>query len=472
MEIFYNSLKRAAAIAVCGAVVLSGTIQLARAQAAEKKYKDQGEFDIYNEVTKDLMANNAQGFTKALTDIDTWKQKYPESDFKDARTELQLMAYSGAKQWGKAVDIGGELINRNLDTVFSDPKSGPQDILKVLFTTTVSIQQMIQSGGSPTPEQLAIGEKAAKQLLDFNKKPEGTADAAWAEARNQLQAAAKAALLQIAVYPGDAALKKTPPDCATAQAAFSKALQEYPDQSFLAYNLGRAYNCAARAEPAKSAELAPKAIYEFVRAAAIDPSLNKTTDPKKITDYAETAYKTYHGGDDGLAELKDKVKASPLPPADFTIETATAVATRKQNEFKEKYPQLALWLGIKSQLADANTGTQYFEGQLKNAAVPPLKGTVVEGKPACRSKEILVAVPLPDQQGTPTAEISLKLDAPLTGKPEAGEIQFEGVPTAFTQSPFLLTMDTEKAKIQGLKVAACAAAPTHTAPKKTTTKKK
>jgi len=81
---------------------------------------------------------------------------------------------------------------------------------------------------------------------------------------------------------------------------------------------------------------------------------------------------------------------------------------------------------------------------------------VIEGKPACRSKELLVAVPVPGQTGAPTAEITLKLDAALTGKPEAGEIQWEGVPSAFTQTPFMLTMDTEKAKIEGLKTSPCA----------------
>ena len=111
-------------------------------------------------------------------------------------------------------------------------------------------------------------------------------------------------------------------------------------------------------------------------------------------------------------------------------------------------------MGIKKQLADAG-GEQYFEGTLKNAAVPKLKGTVVEGKPACRSKELLVAL-----SDATHAEVSLKLDAALTGKPEAGvEIQWEGVPSAFTKDPFMLTMDTEKAKIENLKTTPCAAAP-------------
>jgi hypothetical protein len=276
---------------------------------------------------------------------------------------------------------------------------------------------------------------------------------------------AKATLMTLAVMPGQQAMAKTPPDCATAETVYSKALGDYPDNSFISYNLGRALKCLATGD--KAAEIGSKAIYEFIRAAQIDPTLGGSANADQISKYADSVYTTFHGSNDGLDAVKAQAKASPLPPAGFTIETATAVSVRKQNEFKEKYPQLALWLGVKGQLADPATGKQYFDSQLKDSAVPKLKGVLIEGKPACRSKELLVAVPLPDATGTPTPEISLKLDAPLTGKPEGGEIQWEGVPSAFSQDPFLLTMDTEKAKIEGLKSTPCAAPVTKkAAPKK------
>jgi hypothetical protein len=93
----------------------------------------------------------------------------------------------------------------------------------------------------------------------------------------------------------------------------------------------------------------------------------------------------------------------------------------------------------------------------------------MSGAPECRSKTILVAVPEPDQKSTLIAEITLKLDAALAGpnaKPTAGtEITFTGaVPSAFTKEPFMLTLDIEKAKIEGLKTEACAAAPPKKAP--------
>jgi len=107
--------------------------------------------------------------------------------------------------------------------------------------------------------------------------------------------------------------------------------------------------------------------------------------------------------------------------------------------------------------------------------VPPMKGTLVEGKPACKPKELLVAVPLPDATGNPVVEITLKLvdaegkPAALAGKPETGgTIQWTGVPKAFSKDPFMLTMEADKAKVENVKTTPCGAAPAvrRPAPKK------
>jgi hypothetical protein len=300
---------------------------------------------------------------------------------------------------------------------------------------------------------LEIGKKAAISLRDFNRKPAAVSDADWNTARTQqLQPPAKAALMYIATLPGAQAMAKTPPDCPGAEAAFTAALKDNPDSAAIAYNLGRAYNCGKKF---------PEAIYEFQRAAVLDPTLGGQNDAaaaKKITTFADNAYTHLHGSDEGLAALKDTVKSSPMPPDGFKIKTATQIAEEKEAEFEKSNPQLALWMKIKAALADTN-GDDYFTNQLKGAAVPQLKGTLVEAKPACRSKELLIAVPLPDAQQPLQAEITLKLDAALTGKPELNaEIQFEGLPSAFTKDPFMLTLDAEKAKVEGLKTTPCAPA--------------
>jgi hypothetical protein len=471
---FNRVFRRIAAAAAVGAIALVGAVGQAKAQAPapgqapaqapaaqEKKYKDNAEYEIYNEVTKDFAAKN---FAKMITDLDTWKQKYPESDYKDVRYGLYATAYQGANQPAKLMDLAADVLSKDIDATFGDPKEGARQAVTVLYTTV----SMFQTMSDPTPAQIATGVKAANTLLAFNRKPAGVADADWATVKGTLQAASKNALLFAAVIPAKQA--ETKKDWPTASSLYAKALEQYPENAFIAYSLGTAWYQMARADASKGAELVPKAVYEFLRAVAVDPTLGGTQNAKTITDFATKAYVNLHGSDEGIEQVKQLAKATPLPPADFKIKTSYELAAEKENEFKAKYPQLAMWLGIKKELAGPS-GPAYFEANLKESNVPKLKGTVVEGKPACNPKELMVSVPEPEQQNAQVV-IALKLDAALVGKPEPGEIEFKGVPSAFSSDPFLLTMDLEKTDIEGLKLSKCVATPTKSAPKAKSAPKK
>jgi hypothetical protein len=197
-------------------------------------------------------------------------------------------------------------------------------------------------------------------------------------------------------------------------------------------------------------------VYAFERAAVLDPTLgDPKNDARKIQSFADDSYVKLHGNSDGLAQLKDLVKQSPLPPDGFHIQTAAEIAQEKEAEFEKTNPQLALWMKIKAALA-ADNGESYFESELKNSAVPQLTGTLVKADSSCHPSTLLVAVPLPDAQPPFRAEITLKLARPLAGRPELdAAIRWEGVPTAFTREPFMLTMDTGQSRIQGLKTTPC-----------------
>lgn len=457
MHKWFSTASGAGVLGVFGMVVLLGTSLAAQAQApapAAKKPANNVEYNLFNDVIKDIQANNS---AKAVTDLDSWTQQFPNSDYKDDRLYYYMQAYSKANppQPTKVLDYGSQLMAKDLKATFNDPQ-GPTVVLNVLYLVTATVPTL----PNPTPEQMALGEKAAKELLDYlptffaaDKKPANTPDQAWAQARGQLETAAKKSLIALSLVPGNQAMDKK--DCVAAEDSYKKGLLVYPDSSMHAYKLALALRCQQKESPDKI----PQAVYEFERAAVIDPTLGGGADPKQIQTFADNAYATVHGGTDGLDQLKQQAKNSPLPPAGFTIKSATQIAQEKEQQFEQSNPQLALWMKIKGQLADTS-GEQYFNDQLKNSAVPPLRGTLVEAKPECRPKELLVAVPLPDAAQPLRAEITLKLDAPLTGKPELNqEFHWEGVPSAFSKDPFMLTMDTEKAKIEGLNTTACAAAP-------------
>jgi hypothetical protein len=412
-------------------------IALTAVAQGAKKYQNQAEYQIYDAITKDIAAND---FAKALTGLDTWQKDYPNSDYRDDRQLLYVQSYAAVKQPGKAVDAAAGLVARpDLEAALG----GPANVIKLLFTTATAIQQL----PSPAPEQSATAGKAARQLLVYDQKPEGVTDGTWTQVRAQLQTAAKASLLYLALLPGTQAMQKN--DCAGAETAFTRALEDNPDSSDAAYSLGRAELCLYKTQPDK----ASPALYEIARTVAIDPAKQAS-----IATFLEKVFDQYHGQDpEGLRQLKELAAKSPLPPAGFHIKSITEIADEKQAEFEKSNPQLALWMKIKSALADAN-GDQYFASNLQGTEVPRLRGVLVEAKPACRPKELLVAVPLPDAHQPLQPEIALKLDKPLAGKPEANaEFHWTGAPVAFNRTPFLLTMETETAKIEGLKTTPCAA---------------
>jgi len=257
---------------------------------------------------------------------------------------------------------------------------------------------------------------------------------------------------------------KNPEHCKPAEEAYTKALQMFPENAALAYGLGNAQVCLYKIQPEKISA----GLYEMARAVALDPTLGGSApDPKAIEKYLNSVYTQYHGGDDaGLAQLKEMAKASPFPPAGFKIKSENELIIEREEELKKTNPQLAMWLGVKKSLNDS--GETYFNEQMKEHQLPKLKGTLLEAKPACRSKELVVAI-----SDTTHPEITLRMvdenDKPLalTGKPEVGaEIQWEGVPMAFSKDPFMVTMDTEKGKVENLKMSPCGAAPVKKAPPK------
>ncbi len=428
------------------ALVIIG-VSFSVAADAQKQLKP-GESDIFNQAVKDL---NAQNFMKAVTDLDTWQQKFPDSDYRDERTALYVQSYAGANQPEKALDAAAGLLAKDLNATFTG--AGAQaTIIRVLYNSVSAVSK----AKNPTAAQLSTGTKAANLLLALDKPLPDVPAAQWAEIRKDLRARAEATLLYIAMLPGSQAMAKQPPDCAAAVSAYTGALTERPGSAAISYELGRALNCEAKADPAKESA----AVYEFVRAAAIDPTLgDPRNDAKKIQAFADSAYTRLHGSAEGLAELKVAVTQARLPPAAFKIKTAQEIAAEKQADFDKDHPQLALWRQIKAELIGA-AGEQYFEDHLKDAAVPPLAGTLVEAKPACRPKELLIAVTPPEAGAPAMPEIALKLEKPLTGKPELNATaQFEGIPSAFSRDPFLLTMDSEVSKIQGLTLNPCTVTP-------------
>ena len=423
MHRMIETLRVMAVIATLGAFLGTGTANYAYAQGTagqpQKKVKDQAEYDLYDHVVKETDP------AKKLQYLNQWVEKYPETDYQ----EEQLRFYDQLNQPAKVMELGQKILAKDS---------------KNLIALT-SIASNIQKLASPSPDQLALGQRSAQTLIDSldSLKPSTVTDDQWKQVKPQLEAVAKATIEWVVTKPArDATDKK---DWAAAEAAWNKLVQQYPDNGQYAYQYGSVV--VAEKDPNKY----PLAIYEIARALEIGglPTQNRP----QVEAYLNKIYNAYHGPDDeDLKKLRQMAKASALPPGDFKMKTAAEIAAEKEEEFKTKNPQLALWMSIRRQLTETN-GEQYFESSMKGTGLPKLKGTLVDAKPACRSKELVVAL-----SDATHPEVTLKLDMPLTNKPDLGsEIQFDGgAPQEFTKDPFNLTMDVEKEKIEGLKGEACA----------------
>jgi tetratricopeptide (TPR) repeat protein len=424
-----EALKGIAAVATLGVLVLTATQHHLYAQAAgqapQKKVKDQGEYDLFNSVSKETDK------AKQLQYLNQWVEKYPDSDYQ----EEQARFYDQLNQPAKAIEVSQRILAKQ-----------PKDLIAL----TVMCTDVPKLAAAATPDQLSAAEKAAHTMLDNLDalKPAGVTDDQWKQAKPSLQTLAKNTIEWIETKPVRDALDKK--DYPAAEVALTKLVQAHPDNGQLAYQLGS--TLVSEKDPNKY----PEAVYEIARALEIG-GLPAQSRPQ-VEAYLAKIFNAYHGADDeALKNLRQLAKASPLPPPDYKLETSSEVAARKEAEFTKSNPSLALWMNLRKNLTDPSQ--QYFDqmkGQLVGGgATPKLKGTIVDAKPACHSKELEVAL-----SDAKTAEVTIKLDMPLKGKPATGQqIEWQGVPTEFSRDPFMMTMTAEDGMIEGLQTEPCSAAP-------------
>jgi hypothetical protein len=407
----------------------------ALAQAPKKQVKDQAEYDLYTSSTKETDPN------KRLTSLNSWKEKYPGSDFKEERLLIYLTTYQQLNQPGKMVETAKEIVALNPTNV---------NALMWLSYFGPTFPQ------PPTADSLATGESAAKALLEA-PKPDTVDAAVWTKIKADFDALAHNSLASIAVQRKQFDV---------AEQEFAKALQAStnpPCQSQIPTCPSPAqisYSMANAIIGQKKPERYSDAIYELARAASMTgPGSLPDAQKKQVDAYLVKVYNTYHGADDqGLKDLRTlAVGGTPVPPPGFKIKDKNELEAENQDKAAAANPQLALWKTIKDNLTGPN-GEMYYESSVKGAALPggakgvtKFTGKLVSMKPALNPKELVLAISTPD-----TPEVTLKFDTALKGKADPGtDIGFEGVASAFTKDPFMVVFDVEsKDKIDGWPVQA------------------
>ncbi|MBI3667671.1 MAG: hypothetical protein HY236_15825 [Acidobacteria bacterium] len=383
-----------------------------QAPAAQKQPKDREEYDLYNSILKETDP------AKRLPLLDQWKQKYPDTAFKEERLQIYMQTYQQAGQVAKAVEAASEL-----------NALSPNN-----FSANFTIASLTPFLGSADPKVWENGAKAANGLLETadqqfapEKKPANVSDADWANGKKAAQIVAHQALGWVAM------VQKKNED---AEKEFLKTLELSPNAAQVSFWLGNVV--LAQKNPDKNT----LALFSYARAAAYDgPGALPPAGRQQMDAYLAKVYRSYHGDDPkGLADLKNLAKASPLPPADLKIKSHAEVEAEKEEELRKTNPKLAAFVAIKEGLTGADSTN--FWGSMKGHAMPPLRGTVVSAKPAVKPKVVVLAM----SQST-TAEVTItdpetsarcKLDPGAVVEFESSEA------TEFTPGPFMIKMEGGK----------------------------
>jgi hypothetical protein len=412
-----NRIVTALAAAALG---LSIGWTLAAQDKPAKQWKDQQEYQLANDAGKENDAG------KRLASLDKWKQGYATSDYSDVRDYLYVTTYLQLKDFRKAFDLATDIL-----------KAHPDD-----FPALQAIEVCIFTMTPLQPADLDVGEKTSRHILDNadkifagdNHPPNLTAEQ-FQQAKDPMKAYAQRAIGYIYMQKKDAP---------KAEVELLKGLKMDPTQSQFAYFLGSQLLAQQQKDPAK----APLALFYFARAAAYDgPNAIPAAQRKPALDFLTRAYVSYHGSNQGLDQLLAQAKTTPFPPDGFSIVSTADINQKKAQEeeaARQANPALTIWSDTKK-LLQADNGPSYFDAMVKDTAFPRMKGKIVSMTPATRPKELVVGVEKGD-----VADATLKFEAALAGKMEAGEeIEFEGVPQTFSANPYMIVFDVDKEKLYG-----------------------
>ena len=392
--------------------------QAPSSQEPQKNWKDRAEYDLYDAITKDTTPKTR------LEKLQQWVKQYPKTDYSKERQTLFLTTYFALGQAKEAVGVAKQILA-------DDPKNFTALYIIVNFTIPLA-------GNPPAADVMDQGEKAANTLLaNLDTPPAGFTADQWKTQRPQVEELAHTTI-------GWVEMQKK--NWAAAEDEFQKALKLDPNSGQLAYYLGTAIASE------KDIKKMPTALFYFARAATYEgPGALNPQGRQQVLDYVKRAYKGYHGSDQDFDKLVAAAKLSPAPPADFTVKSALDIAQaeeQSEEQWKQAHPEEALWKSIKEAL-NGPDGANYFNTNMKDAAVPTLKGKVVKLEPAIRPKTILLAMEDGKSDGT-TADATLKFEAALPGKVDEGtELSFEGVPESYTTSPFMVVFNVDKDKLHG-----------------------
>jgi tetratricopeptide (TPR) repeat protein len=358
--------------------------------------KDPAEYNAY------MSAVQQQDANAKISGLEAFLVQYPNSVVKVDALEALMGAYQQSGNAAKVVDAANRLLTASPDNVRA---------LVVLAYTERASQQWANA------KQHA---EHGLQVLPNMPKPEGMQQADLDKQKTQmgtlLNSVAGFASLQLKNYTD-------------AQKYLREAVKGNPNNLEDIYPLALAYLTATPPDSVNG-------IFFIARAASL-PSQGQA----QIQSYGKSVYTKYHGSDQGWTDVLAAAKASPEPPAGFTIQQYVPPTPAQQaaDLVKTKQPKdmsFAEWELVLS------SGAQADADQVWNA----IKGKPLqmEGTVITAASDKLEIAASQDDIDAKRADIVLTPSGTIPPKlmpKEQATLDFEGTPVSYTPSPFVMTME-------------------------------
>jgi TolA-binding protein len=399
----------------------------AAAPAQAPVIKDPAEYNAY------VGAVQQKDPAARISGLEAFMTQYPNSVMKTSALQTLMGDYQQTNNQQKTVDTATKLVTADSCNV--------RALALLAFFNRLKAQ-----GGDANAKQDLVDAKKYGQMglgcLPKFAKPEGTADADFQKMKDQMTAIFNAAVGVAAVNDGD---------YDNARKSLRAAIDSSPDSQkdfALVYALTQAYVPPKTPDPRFTPDPL-NAIWFNARASILAPTPQYQQQFEK---YAKGQYVKYHGGDDGWNDVLAQAKANPDPPAGFAIAPAPSPADQAHTMVTTKKPEemdFATWQFIftNGSKEDQDVVWNAIKGKAVQMQGTIIKATATEFDIAGSSDDI----------DAKKADITLTFEekVPLRLIPKEGaSLDFQGEPSSYTPSPFMMNM--EKGKL--LKAAAPAPA--------------
>lgn len=360
--------------------------------------------------------------TAKASALEAFLTQYPNSVMKASALEQLMSSYQAANNQAKVQDAAKRLLT-------ADPTN-----LRALALLTFFARQGVMGGASVQQNLSDLQQYCAKGLDAVNngKKPAGMKDEDYAKLKKDTSVIFNGGC-------GFAALQNK--DYPNAQKFLRAAVEGEPNDLQNVYPLALAY---LTPNP-RPDEDALNGLFFMSRA------VNLSGGNADLLKYLTKTYKNFHGSEEGLNDLLACAKANPLPTADCTSKITKYVpptpAQQAHDLVKDKTPDQIAQLSFGEWELVLSAGTPEDQDKVWSVIKgKPLQmvGDVIE---VPSNTELHVAASADDIDAK-RADITLTMSGPIPAAkmPKAGDTNFafEGVPTSYTATPFMMQMNEGK----------------------------